>query len=207
MVTIRGRGDEIQKRISADGRKKYDWKLAVLIDDESASASEIVAGALADHHRATLVGTRSYGKGTVQSLYTLAQGMGLIRLTCASFNRPSGKRIHRQADAAASDEWGVSPDAENLIELDDYQRGAVILLADLRSLPADGPSRSEPMTRLIFDRAQKRDLFEPDEANEPIAETACDFTTPESADPQLRRAVELLSGQTPPEEEKTPEKE
>ncbi len=207
VATIRSRGDEIQKRVAADGRKKYDWKLVVLIDEESASASEIVAGALGDHRRATLVGARSYGKGTVQALNPLAQGMGMIRLTCASFNRPSGKRIHRQADALESDTWGVSPDAENLIELDDYQCGAAILLTDLRSLPADDLSRSAPMTRLIFDRAQKRDLLETDEAGEPIAETACDFTTPESADPQLRRAVELLSGETPPREEDSSEKE
>ena len=204
VVTIRGRGGEIQNRITADGRKKYDWKLVVLIDEESASASEIVAGALADHQRATLVGTRSYGKGTVQSLYTLARGMGMIRLTCASFNRPSGKSIHREADASDDDTWGVTPEGENLVELDDYQRGAAALLADLRSLPPDEANRSEPMTRLIFDRAQKRDLIEPDEADEPIAETACDFTTPESADPQLARAAQLLSDETPSDEGDTP---
>lgn len=194
VVTIRGRGGEVQKRITADGRKKYGWKLAVLIDEESASASEIVAGALADHHRATLVGTRSYGKGTVQELSTLPLEMGMIRLTCASFNRPSGKSIHRAAGTADDDTWGVSPAGENRIELDNYQRGAVLLLADRRSLPADDESLSEPMTRLIFDRARKMDLIEPDEADEPITETGCDFNSPESADPQLNRAVQLLSG-------------
>ena len=202
VVTIRSRGGVIDKRVTADGRKKYDWKLVVLIDEESASASEIVAGALADHHRATLVGTRSYGKGTVQALYTLAQGMGMIRLTCASFNRPSGKSIHREADASDDDEWGVAPDAENLVESDDYQRGAATLLADLRSFPPDGADRSEPMTRLIFDRAQKRDLFTPDPSDAPIAETECDFATPESADPQLARAIRILSPEEPPEAEK-----
>ncbi len=193
IVTIRKRGGAFQRCLTAESGKKYDWKLAVLVDEDSASASEIVAGALADHHRAVLVGVRSYGKGTVQELYELPQGMGMIRLTCASFNRPSGRGIHRMADASEEDEWGVSPEKENTVKLDEYQLTAAVLLADLRSLPPVPEAQTGPMTRLIFDRAQKRDLFENEEGMPAIDETACDFTSPENVDAQLQKCIEVLS--------------
>ena len=190
--TVRRRGGVVQERLKSAGGKKYDWRIAVLIDHDSASASEMVSGALADHHRATLVGTRSYGKGTVQKIIELPCDMGLIRLTSASFFRPNGEPFHRMQDAEPEDTWGISPDPENLIELDGYQMNATVLFADLRSYPpAEDDPPAEDFVRLIFDRARKRDLIRGGE-DETIPETGCDFRTPSTADPQFRRALEIL---------------
>ncbi len=79
------------------------WRvpLVVLIDGNSASASEIFAGAIRDHHRATIVGTRSYGKGSVQGIFPLNSTHAGLRLTTARFYSPSGQPISRR---------GVQPD-------------------------------------------------------------------------------------------------
>ena len=81
-----------------------------MIDEHSASASEIVAAALQDHGRATIVGTRSYGKGTVQNILPLEYGRSALRLTVAKYYRPSDQNIHRGVDDTEEDVWGVSPD-------------------------------------------------------------------------------------------------
>jgi len=79
----------------ATGKDLYpDFPLAVLINHGSASASEILAGALRDHGRATLVGERSFGKGSVQELIPLENGSGAVKLTTAYYYLPNGERIH-----------------------------------------------------------------------------------------------------------------
>ena len=83
----------------------------MLINSGSASASEIVAGALQDHKRAIILGTKSFGKGSVQSIIPL-KNSGAIRLTVAKYYLPSGKSIS---------EVGVSPDIEVNEESDDFQ--------------------------------------------------------------------------------------
>ena len=84
--------------------------MVVLINQNSASASEIVAAALQDHKRAVIVGQRSYGKGSVQNIIDLDGGNSVLKLTVASYYRPSGENIHRFRNAKNSDKWGVSPD-------------------------------------------------------------------------------------------------
>jgi carboxyl-terminal processing protease len=84
--------------------------IAVLVNQHSASAAEIVAACLQDNHRAKVFGQRSYGKGTVQQLLPLESGNSLLKLTWASFWRPSGDRIHRAADAKDDEKWGILPD-------------------------------------------------------------------------------------------------
>ena len=87
----------MRKRYETTGAGSYlDLPLAVIVNQESASAAEIVAACLQDHRRAVVVGERSYGKGTVQQVIPLA-GKSLLKLTWASFWRPSGKNIHRMA--------------------------------------------------------------------------------------------------------------
>lgn len=83
--------------------------IAVLVDGMTASAAEIVAACLQDHGRARVVGGRTYGKGTVQSIVPLAGG-GLLKLTTAEYLRPAGAAIDRRRDAGPDDDWGVSPD-------------------------------------------------------------------------------------------------
>ncbi|HKB38196.1 MAG TPA: S41 family peptidase [Gemmataceae bacterium] len=85
--------------------------MAILINRYSASASEIVSACLQDHKRAVIVGERSYGKGSVQNIIPMEHGQSALKLTTASYWRPSGKNIHRFPDSKESDEWGVKPDA------------------------------------------------------------------------------------------------
>jgi carboxyl-terminal processing protease len=83
--------------------------IAVLINKYSASASEIVAAALQDHGRAVVVGERSYGKGSVQNIILMEKDTSALKLTTASYWRPSGKNIHRFPDSKETDDWGVRP--------------------------------------------------------------------------------------------------
>ena len=91
--------------------------MVVMVNQNSASASEIVAAALQDHKRAAVVGQRSYGKGSVQNLIDLDGGSSILKLTVASYYRPSGENIHRFKNAKATDKWGVSPDAGMEVKL------------------------------------------------------------------------------------------
>jgi carboxyl-terminal processing protease len=85
------------------------FPMVVLVNQHSASASEIVSACLQDHDRAKVVGQRSYGKGSVQNILTLEDGVSVLKLTVATYWRPSGKNIHRFPKAKPTDEWGVSP--------------------------------------------------------------------------------------------------
>ncbi len=87
-----------------------DLPMVVMVNQNSASASEILAAALQDHKRAAVVGQRSYGKGSVQNLIDLDGGNSILKLTVASYYRPSGENIHRFKNAKTTDKWGVSPD-------------------------------------------------------------------------------------------------
>jgi carboxyl-terminal processing protease len=88
--------------------------LVVLVDGGSASASEIVAGAIQDHQRALLVGTKTYGKGSVQKWIPLVNNMGAVRITVALWYTPSGRQIADQ---------GLTPDVEVSITEEEYQAG------------------------------------------------------------------------------------
>lgn len=104
VVSTRGRNPEETQRFTARrGDLTKGKPLVVLINGGSASASEIVAGALHDHKRATLVGTRSFGKGSVQTIIPLGAGNGALALTTARYYTPSGRSIQAQ---------GIAPDIE-----------------------------------------------------------------------------------------------
>lgn len=104
ILSARGRGREVQSVDVPAGTTPFSFKLAVLINGKSASASEIVAGALQDHDRATILGEPSFGKGLVQSVYPLGDQTGLA-LTTAFYYTPSGRSIQRPLK---NSELGVS---------------------------------------------------------------------------------------------------
>jgi hypothetical protein len=105
IVTVKG-GRQPETGLSANGSAVIgNVPLLVLIDERTASAAEILAGALKDNGRATLLGTRTFGKGSVQSILPV-DGEEAIRLTTAYFYLPGGRNIDRQAGANV---WGVDP--------------------------------------------------------------------------------------------------
>ena len=111
VVSTRGRRPDETQRFTARGGDLTKGKpLVVLINGGSASASEIVAGALHDHQRATVIGSRSFGKGSVQTIIPLGTGQGALALTTARYFTPSGRSIQAK---------GVSPDIEVLQEVPD----------------------------------------------------------------------------------------
>jgi carboxyl-terminal processing protease len=111
IVSTRGRtAEETQRFAARTGDLTKGKPLVVLINGGSASASEIVAGALHDHKRATLIGSRTFGKGSVQTIIPLGTGNGALALTTARYFTPSGHSIQAQ---------GVAPDIEVLQDVPD----------------------------------------------------------------------------------------
>ncbi len=167
IVTTRWRDMRVRDRFVASGNGAYqNLPLVVLVNDKSASASEIVAACLQDHDRATIVGERTWGKGTVQNVIPLEGGRSLLKLTIASYWRPSGKNIHRLSSSREKDEWGVTPDAGCEFKLD------------------------EPQTAQLLEMRRKRDVARAIGAAEgsqpPVADSPLEF------DRQLERAVQVL---------------
>lgn len=113
IVSTRGRG-QTEETFEAKGDGTIflpadQHPMAVLINRSSASASEILASALQDSGRAVIIGERSFGKGSVQNVIEMENRQSALKLTTASYWRPSGKNIHRFPDSKETDEWGVKP--------------------------------------------------------------------------------------------------
>jgi len=126
IVTTRGRKGtfrEVERR-ARDGWKNLDVPVAILVNGGTASASEIVAGALQDHHRAVVIGGTTYGKGFVQSVIQLqCDKASAIRLTTARYFTPSGREIH---------EKGLEPDIPVYVPPEEW-RGVQIKRANKES--------------------------------------------------------------------------
>jgi carboxyl-terminal processing protease len=153
---------EKEEHAKSDPDDVRDTPMVILVNQYSASASEIVSGAMKDHHRALIVGERTFGKGSVQMLFPLSGRMAYLKLTTHHYYLPNGKCIHREEN---STEWGVDPDVT--VEMTPEQMRAAI------------------------DARQELDILR-DAAPEKKAQAAADKKDPLAQDPQLSAALLML---------------
>ena len=130
IVSTKGRNTPERSWKSHKRGTYRDFPIAVIVNRFSASASEILSACLQDYDRAVVVGERTWGKGSVQNVINLEGGASALKLTTASYHRPSGKNIHRFPGAKEEDEWGVVPNEgykirlsrQEMFDLREYRR-------------------------------------------------------------------------------------
>jgi carboxyl-terminal processing protease len=154
-----------------------------------------------------IVGERTWGKGTVQNIEELEGGKSAIRLTIATYWRPSGKDIHKRRNAKDTDDWGVRPDPEMDVVLakELYEKAVktrrkrdVTPLADLKALPRGETSVEPPVTQ---NEPQTPPATDPTEAPPPVPDASEDAPASQAkekpinlfyVDPQLQKAIDVL---------------
>ncbi len=178
IVFTRGRDNRMERSYRARARETFpDVPMVVLINGYSASASEIVAGALQDNRRAVLVGEKSFGKGSVQSVLP-QEGGTAIRLTTAKYYTPSERVIH---------EIGIEPDVVVPMTVENWRN---ILLSRNRAEETNGVASAAAKDEGWVEGGEAEELPSGDAV--PPAEDEIDLD--HVADPQLDRACDMLRG-------------
>jgi carboxyl-terminal processing protease len=155
IVSTRGRNTSENRNYTAHAAGTWDMPLVVLIDAESASASEIFAGAIRDHDRGYIVGQISYGKGSVQGVFPSERGIGGLRLTVSRFYSPSGTAISQR---------GITPHVMVPEEPDATPTTLVALKPPVELIPSEGIAGS---TETGANLTAQRPVLQP--ASEPAA--------------------------------------
>ncbi len=140
IVTVKSRSEE--KVYSAKPENTYlNLPIVLLVNRQTASAAEVIAGCLQDHGRATVVGERTYGQAIVRSIFPLKTG-GALKLPVAAYYRPSGKNVNRYPAATEADEWGIKPDAGHEVPTTDEEMKRLALARVARESldPRDAPN-------------------------------------------------------------------
>jgi carboxyl-terminal processing protease len=198
IVSTRGRGRrKIQEHFSTESKLvPSDVPIVILINRQSASASEIVAGCLQDHERATLVGERTWGKGTVQNVIPIRRAKSALKLTTASYWRPSGKHIDRYDEISIeTKEWGVLPNEGLLLSITEDEALANFRHRNIRDIESLIPDdKLEQLRPLLFDvelqQETEASAQEPEEAGQDNADSEKANPLPSLNQPHVDRVIE-----------------
>jgi carboxyl-terminal processing protease len=157
IVSTKGRNRPEQKIEATSEGTLPKFPMIVLVNEHSASASEIVSGSLKDNNRALVIGTRTYGKGSVQEVIPLDSKGGELKLTVAYYYLPSGRLVHKKKDAT---DWGVEPNIT--VPMDLAAEGKVLrdrLEQELMKRPvpkaATNPKTAAATTQVIDTQLQR----------------------------------------------------
>ncbi len=185
------------------------FPMAVLVNHYSASASEIFSACMQDHKRAVVIGERTWGKGSVQNVIELEGGKSALKLTTASYIRPSGKNIHRFPDSKEGDEWGVMPDAGFELALNRSQTENLIMNRRDRDIVTGHhgePEGEEPADAVASDDAPAADTeseetpaaaAKSDSRAKPVEAKPAADAKPEASEPDESKSVDEQKPEAP----------